>query len=529
MDERIKEILKDLVAEYGAGILEDTDRLTQFLEDRCEGSSAEIFRLTFALRYLIKAGWDPRLIISERGDAFYIDGLIRDLGFTASGARDIVTALRGIAAESAEKEEEESGGSLIASPGNLRRIAGGVANKPRTMWIRKKSMRNGLILIAALAAIAVLFFQIGSQRNPVGDELRIAFLARLSGANSQSGLNQLRAVQLAVENINKQGGVRGYKLKIVGFDLPSDPEGARKYTDSILKDPSILVVVSGVGGPVGQAICPAADEAGVPLVVAASDASVTDKSGRPFLYSFSIASDAEYRAKMMAFFVAQGLGKTKNAVFYELNEGFTSADHDALIRSVKNMGGEVVADVSFIRRFGADYVPAVKAINESGAEVLMLPRMGVGAAPIITAARAAGFTSPIISENYTEDISDAAGKAMAGSWWINEISDLDPKIRSVLSDFRALYNENLPHDDVEKAMLAYDAVIWIARAFYSASGYRGEAIRHALLSTRNFPLTHATLTIDPRTHRPYGKAVAIVYCDSEKGIFQKKVRIASPE
>ena len=51
------------------------------------------------------------------------------------------------------------------------------------MWIRKKSFYNGIVLIAALLAIGCSF-QIGSQRNPVGDEFRIAF-APMKGSVAQ--------------------------------------------------------------------------------------------------------------------------------------------------------------------------------------------------------------------------------------------------------------------------------------------------------------------------------------------------------
>ena len=64
--------------------------------------------------------------------------------------------------------------------------------------------------------------------------------------------------------------------------------------------------------------------------------------------------------------------------------------------------------------------------------------------------------------------------------------------------------------------------MWIAAAFQSTPGFRGEAIRHTLLATRNLALTHATLTIDPRTHMPLNKAFAIIYCEEDKGIFQRR-------
>ena len=53
MSENIRDVLSDLIDSYGINILEDPDRLSQFLEDRCAREAEEAFHLTFALRYLL--------------------------------------------------------------------------------------------------------------------------------------------------------------------------------------------------------------------------------------------------------------------------------------------------------------------------------------------------------------------------------------------------------------------------------------------------------------------------------------------
>jgi len=198
--------------------------------------------------------------------------------------------------------------------------------------------------------------------------------------------------------------------------------------------------------------------------------------------------------------------------------------HESALRWVKIFGGKITADISGQMNGNADHRAAMEAIAKSGAEVLIIPGKQINIRSLFRFARDAGYRNTVLAEGYTENMAVGSDSAFLGSWWVNEVSDLDPQIRSVLKDFRTLYNENCPPSDVESAILAYDGVMWIANALYSASGYRGEAIRHALLSTRNFPAAHATLTIDPRTHGPLNKAMAIVFCPNEKGIFQRRVR-----
>ncbi len=529
MSDKLEKILEKLTEEYGLNILEDPDRLSQFLEARNPSGSAANFRLTFALRYMIRSGWTPSIGITNKNELYFGTKLPEQLGFTEEEAEDVLKTVKYVI-KSGLRDSGQAADSpeiLIASPGNLRRIAGGISNKPRTMWIRKKSFYNGIVLMAALLAIAVLFFQIGGERNPVGDEFRIAFFARLRGSEAQANHNRLRAAQLAVEQINKQGGVRGYKLKLVGYDLPRDEKEAAAAVRKIMADKSILVMMTAASGKIVGVLSDIADEISVPLVATAFDLTpeAVMKAEKPYLYAFRISNDTDDRAKMLAYFSVHGLAQKNVAFFRDSGDEASLALHESALRWVKVFGGTVTADISGAIRQDSDHSAAMAAIAQSGAEVLVIPGRGISVKPLFRSAREAGYKNTILAEGYTEDLGGSEGdKAFSGSWWINEVSDLDPQIRSVLKDFRTLYNENCPPSDVESAILAYDGVRWIANALYQASGYRGEAIRHALLSTRNFPASHATLTIDPRTHGPLNKAMAVIYCPNEKGIFQKRVR-----
>lgn len=528
MADGIKNVLEKLIEDYGICILEDPDRLSQFLEAKNPGESPVNFRLTFALRYLIKSGWTVNTKITNKNETHFRTKLSEHLGFTQQEAEDVLLVLRqSIQEDRAEcPSKEECTDDLVAKPGNLRRIAGGISNKPRTMWIRKKSFYNGIVLIAALLAIVVLFFQIGNQRNPVGDEFRVAFFAPMKGSAAQSSHNQLRAAQLAVEQINKQGGIRGYRIKIVGYDLPDGSPEAEQSIRKVMKDESILVMMTPSSEEKAQLMSRIADDISVPLVMTASDltSGAVMKGEKPYLYAFRIANDTDARAKMLAYFAVQGLSKKDIAFLYDADDETILMLHESALRWVKIFGGRVTADISCQMRESTDHRAAMEAIAKSGAEVLIIPGKQTDIRPLFRFAREAGYRNTVLAEGFTENMAAAGDRTFSGSWWVNEVSDLDPQIRSVMKDYRTLYNENCPPSDVESAILAYDGVRWIANALYSASGYRGEAIRHSLLSTRNFPAAHATLTIDPRTHGPLNKAMAIVYCPNEKGIFQRRIR-----
>jgi ABC-type branched-subunit amino acid transport system substrate-binding protein len=79
-------------------------------------------------------------------------------------------------------------------------------------------MRWGLALLCAAGLLA----DCGSDSAPP-DEVRIGVLLSYSGAGAANSTNSERAVQLAVENANAAGGVRGRRVDLVARDTHSDP------------------------------------------------------------------------------------------------------------------------------------------------------------------------------------------------------------------------------------------------------------------------------------------------------------------
>ncbi|MDO5114879.1 MAG: ABC transporter substrate-binding protein [Synergistaceae bacterium] len=532
MPEDIRDVLSELIETYGIKILEDPDRLSQFLEDRCGARPEETFHLTFALRYLLRSGWRAsRKEYMKRGGG-RAAALTSQLGFTGEEAERVVSLIDWMMEQEYGGNDDTEAASdgdniFVATPGNLKKISGGISKRPRGKLPRQKSIYNGLIMLASVVVLAILFFQISSQRTPVGDELRIAFFAPMSGAQARLGHVQLRAAQLAVERINRQGPLRGgYRLKVVGFDLPETPEGAVAAVGKAMEDKSILAMLLGSNDGAVAEIARLAESMEAPMVAVSPlppSEELLDEFSMPYLYSFSLENDAAARGKMLSYFATQALKKKKIALYYDPSDKLSSQIYRSARKWALGFGAAVVAELPYSR--GGSHAAALKAFSVSGADLLMLPGVGGEAAAIVREAKNAGFNETILGEDYTEKTSQEAGAAIEGSWWLNEISALDPPVRSVLSDYRGLYNENCPPEDVTAAILAYDGVRWIASALQNTPGFRGEAIRHTLLATKNLALTHATLTVDPRTHLPLNKAMAAVYCAGDKGIFQRRVRI----
>ncbi|MDO4952753.1 MAG: ABC transporter substrate-binding protein [Synergistaceae bacterium] len=525
MDSLFFDILKDVVAEYGTEILEEPDRLAQFLEDRLPADrETDIFRVTFALHSLIRSGWTVKTELHGAKRGLFVKKLSDDLAFTGSSSEDFLDTLDKLLKQDKIPDKSEA---VVARGGNLRNIEGGIANSPRTTSLRRKYFYNGTVLLAAFAVIILLLFQISRQRNPVSNEFRIAFFTPVSGEATQSGHRQLKAAQLAVERVNKQGGVRGYKLKIVGFDVPENPAKAAEKAEEIMRDKSLLVMITSLSGESAKKLAELSDRLEIPLLLSSAELTgdvANDSEGKPYLYTFRISSLPGETARLMAYYAVKGMKARKIALLWDENDKYSYEACEALRLWLSRYGRRAAIDISYTGK-DSDCTLALKTVKARGADTLLLPGNTKKTAEMLSQLQAVGFDGNVLGMNFPESGLENSGENSVQSCWLNRISQSDPQVMSVMNDYKKLYNEVCPPEETENILLVYDSVNWAAAALYKAPGYRGEAVRHGLLSTRNLALAHATLTTDPRSHGPLGKACALVKAFGVKGIFQRRISL----
>ena len=518
-------LARELVKIYGFSLLDDPERLGQLLEDKCGEFQHEIFVLTFALREISKRGSLPSSSEFQDGRAWAEKQFRTNLGFDEATSRWAADAIADILID-AEAATDAPSGHIEARRGFLRNIGligSRIARKPRTAPVRKKMLRNGLLLLGILALFFGLFVRMMGGVLPA-EEHRVLFLAHLSGSEAGRGHVRLKAAQLAADQVNDLG-IKGKPLRLQAQDIPTAPAEAVQTLRGILGDRRLIAMISACGEEVNAAIAGLSDEFELPLVVTeSSGVSVTMASKeRPWLYSFRTNYDDSYKGKLLAYFTMQGLKRARFALLTDRYDEHSAAIGEAFTEAVGPLGGEVLYSTSYTRRGALDRAGAAE-ILESGADAVVVANVDADVAQVVQMLRRSGYANAILGLAYSDAMQSAGAGQMNDSWWIVPASPDDPQLQSFQAGYRDKYNENVPRDDFAGTVLAYDSVRWMADAIYRAPGFQGEALRHAFLSTRNLALSHATLTVDPRTHSPWNKAAALIYCSEGRGRFQRRFR-----
>jgi branched-chain amino acid transport system substrate-binding protein len=80
--------------------------------------------------------------------------------------------------------------------------------------------------ILSLAACCLLLIACGAPKEPTKGEVIVYVAAPLSGFQANAGQTVLGGVRLAADQINRAGGLLGYKVTVVGMDDESDSDVA---------------------------------------------------------------------------------------------------------------------------------------------------------------------------------------------------------------------------------------------------------------------------------------------------------------
>ncbi|WP_268895517.1 ABC transporter substrate-binding protein [Grimontia sedimenti] len=86
--------------------------------------------------------------------------------------------------------------------------------------------------------------------NPHPTDLLVALDADLSGGSAISGLSIRRGIELALEEINANGGILGKQVKLVARDNSMVPSRGLDNIEVFSKLPNLLAVFSGISSPV---------------------------------------------------------------------------------------------------------------------------------------------------------------------------------------------------------------------------------------------------------------------------------------
>ena len=188
---------------------------------------------------------------------------------------------------------------------------------------------------------------------------KIGTLQPLSGPAASGGKTALVGTQMAVDRINKMGGINGRPIELIVADYESKPDVGRRKAEKLLVEDNIDAHEGGFLSNVCLACMPVfSEQRVVNLIGVCLDTTIT--TTKCDKYTFRTFDYAPSQAVAFAPYVTSKLGKRWHIVYADYAWG--QSTRDAYAEQIKKQGGEVVGTTG-IPLGTADMTPFLSKIS----------------------------------------------------------------------------------------------------------------------------------------------------------------------
>lgn len=334
----------------------------------------------------------------------------------------------------------------------------------------KKSIIKGLLCIVMISAFTVTAM--------AAETIKIGVNVPLTGFAASDGESALNGAKLAMEQINKAGGIDGKQLELVVYDDQASPRQSVPIATKLIEKDKVLVGVScSYSGPT-RAAAGVYQSAKVPYISAYAIHPDITRAG-DYVFRTSFVGEVQGRAGAK---LAGEILKKKRAVLITLNNDFGKSLVAGFKEKAKSYGVSIVNEYPYSikdRQFG----PIVARVRADKPDVIYATGYFFTAGPLVTQLRAVGIDAVIIGQEGfdTQSFIDIAGPASEGVI-ITTSLDRDsksPETKEFIEQYEKMFN----HKTDMVAASGHTAVMVAAAAIKQAGSMDRSAIRDAIAKT----------------------------------------------
>ena len=293
---------------------------------------------------------------------------------------------------------------------------------------------------------------------------KIGGIGPVTGAAAVYGLAVKNGAQIAVDEINADGGINGYQIE---FNFQDDEHDAEKSVNAYntLKDWGVQVLM----GTVTSAPCVAvADKTNADNMfqITPSGSSV-ECAQNPNVFRVCFSDPDQGAAS--ATYIAENKLAEKIAVIYDSSDVYSSGIYEKFAAEAANQGLEIVDAEAFTADSNKDFSTQLQKAKDAGADLVFLPIYYTEASLILKQADTMGYAPKFFGcdgmdgilqvENF--DTKLAEGLMLLTPFAADAQDELTQK-------FVTSYKENYGETPIQFAADAYDAIYAIKAAMEEA-------------------------------------------------------------
>ena len=346
-----------------------------------------------------------------------------------------------------------------------------------------------------LATMAVSLFLTGCNKpadQSGGETIKVGEYASLTGSEATFGQSSHKGTQLAVDELNANGGVLGKKIQLLTEDDQSQAGQSATVVRKLISSDGVVAILGEVASSRSLEAAPICQQNKIPMI---SPASTNPKVTEAGDYIFRVCFIDPFQGTVMANFARKTLKLQKVALLTDVKSDYSVGLAKFFKEGLVADGGKIAVEQNYSggdKDFNAQ-LTSIKAANPDG---IFVPGYYTEVGLIALQAKQLGLTVPIFGGDGWESSSlvPIGGAALEGDYFSTHFSPEDTAL--AVQFFVKQYKQKFNETPDAMAALGYDSVMILADAMKKTGSTDGAKVRDALAAEKDFPGVTGSLTMD---------------------------------
>jgi len=331
-----------------------------------------------------------------------------------------------------------------------------------------------LLLAAILASLSAC-----SDSSPI----IVGFSGQLTGKLASLGVQARNGAQLAIEIINRQGGVDGRSMKLLSRDDGNTPENAL-IADRELVEAGAVAVIGHITGSQTKAAIPYFDEKGIVLISPLG--SFPELTGKRDQF-FQVSQDENVRSRELANYATMALNIKTLVTVVETDYGnYTLPMAKTFAANFEQLGGKVLANIPYSTKNSLDWETVMQRLIVLKPQAILLFCPAYDAISLIQMIHANRLDIQILLGEwaYSESLLLWGGLDAEGVVLALDYAEDNPNPEFI--KFREAYRNRFGENPNHAAAFGYEAALALAAALHTTHG-KADGLADALSNGKSVP------------------------------------------
>jgi branched-chain amino acid transport system substrate-binding protein len=312
-------------------------------------------------------------------------------------------------------------------------------------------------------------------KSVISEQIKIASIFAHTGPAAKHNQPSIEGVRLAVEEINKKGGIIGSDLKLIEIDNKSTPIGSKNAAQKAAQY-DVTAIIGAAWSSHSLAIAQVAQKNKIPMISNISTNPNVSKIGD---YIFRACFTDVFQGQVLAKFAKNYLKADSAVIFVDFTSKYSMGLSDQFEKNFKKSGGKILLKLNY-KSGQEDFDKIVSQAIKEKNDIFFIPGHDESGL-IIKSILKNNIKKPILggdgwnNENFFNNGGNQLQEGYYCTHWVEDIKT------QISQDFVK------KHKTVtDKAALAYDAVSILKDAIERAGASDRSKIKDALAKTKNF-------------------------------------------